>query len=288
MMPDTTKQCLTPNDAAYPAMLRLIPDPPKTLYFEGNISLLSEPAVAMVGARRSTEYGKWAAMTMAKRYAEYGFVIVSGMAAGVDSFAHMGALASEGRTIAVMGCGLDICYPKSNLRLRDRILENGLILSEYPPGTPPAKFTFPARNRIISGLCMATIIVEAGLSSGSLITAERAAEQGREVYALPGNINRQASLGCNKLIRDGARPLVFIDDILTDFGIKTAARTVDLQKLGREEREAFDAIRENGEIDVDGLALLIEKTAQQTAALVTILEMKGLVGYYGGKILIAK
>ncbi|MDR2156330.1 MAG: DNA-processing protein DprA, partial [Clostridiales Family XIII bacterium] len=173
---ERTVTVLAPIDAAYPALLRLIPDPPKALYCDGNLNLLSRPAVAVVGARRATEYGKWAAMAMAKRYAECGLIVVSGMAEGVDSFAHAGALSGGGATVAVMGCGPDICYPRSNRRLRERILENGLLLSEYPPGTPPARHTFPARNRIISGLCVATVVVEAGLSSGSLITAERAAE----------------------------------------------------------------------------------------------------------------
>ncbi|MDR1029165.1 MAG: DNA-processing protein DprA [Clostridiales Family XIII bacterium] len=279
---------LTLADADYPALLRLIDQPPKQLYVEGDVSLLSKPAVAVVGARRATEYGKWAAMTMAKRYAEYGLVVVSGMAEGVDSFAHLGALAGEGATIAVMGCGLDICYPRSNTRLRDRIAQTGLLVSEYPPGTRPAKYTFPARNRVISGLCAAVVIVEAGLSSGSLITAERAAEQGRPVYATPGNINRKTSLGCNKLIRDGATPLVFIDDVLTDLGVKTVVREEDARALGADERAAFEAVRENGELNVDDLARLIGKSAQQAAALVTALEMKGFVGYYCGKILIAK
>jgi DNA processing protein len=210
------------------------------------------------------------------------------MASGIDTFAHRGALEGRGETIAVMGCGLDICYPRANLRLRDSILQNGLILSEYPPETQPARYTFPARNRIISGLSLATVIVEAGLSSGSLITAEWAAKQGREVYAVPGNINRQASLGCNKLIYDGARPMVFIDDVLTDLGMKTEARQEEIRGLSEDERIAFNAIKDNGELNVDDLARLIEKSVQQAASLVTILEMKGLVGYYSGKILIAK
>ncbi|MDR0356844.1 MAG: DNA-protecting protein DprA, partial [Clostridiales Family XIII bacterium] len=225
---------------------------------------------------------------VAKRCAEYGLVVVSGMAEGADSFAHMGALSCDGETVAVLGCGLDVCYPKSNKGLRERIAKRGLIMSEYPSGTQPARFTFPARNRIISGLCVATVIAEAGLSSGSLITAERAAEQGREVYAAPGNINRQAGLGCNKLIRDGVRPLVFIDDVLTDLGITTAVRASTLPKLSADEKAAFVAVRDNGELSMDDLSVLIEKPVKQTAALVTVLEMKGLVGYYGGKILVAK
>ncbi|MDR1953306.1 MAG: DNA-processing protein DprA [Clostridiales Family XIII bacterium] len=279
---------VTPRDESYPALLRNIENPPKKLYYEGELSLLSRPAVAVVGARKATEYGRWAAISIAKRYAECGLVVVSGMAAGIDTFAHTGALEGNGSTVAVLGCGIDICYPRSNLRLRESILQNGLILSEYPPETQPTRFTFPARNRIISGLSLATVIVEAGLSSGSLITAEWAAKQGREVYAVPGNINRQVSIGCNKLIYDGARPLVFIDDVLTDLGIKTEARREDVRGLSEEERIAFDAIRDNGELNVDDLALLTGNSVQKSAALVTILEIKGLVGYYSGKILIAK
>jgi DNA processing protein len=177
------------EDRDYPELLKYIPDPPLSLYYAGDITLASRPSIAVVGARKATSYGKWAAYGFAKKLSEYGIVVVSGMAYGVDSWAHKGAVENQGKTIAVLGCGIDICYPASNRALRDDILKEGLILSEYEPGTPPLPFRFPLRNRIISGLSLGTIVIEAGLSSGSLITAEYAADQGRNIYALPGNIN---------------------------------------------------------------------------------------------------
>lgn len=172
----------------YPPLLRFIKDPPKRLYYSGDLSLCKTLCLAVVGARHGSPYGRWAAYQIARKAAEYGVTIVSGMASGVDSAAHKGALDVRGKTIAVLGCGADICYPKSNLELMQKIRKTGLILSEYPPGSRPLAFQFPLRNRIISGLSRAVVIAEAGLSSGSLITAERAAEQGREVFAVPGNI----------------------------------------------------------------------------------------------------
>lgn len=201
----------------YPHLLRFIRQAPATLYFRGDMGLCSTPCLGVVGARKATPYGKWVAYHLGKRTAALGITLVSGMAAGIDSAAHRGALDGGGKTIAVLGCGPDVCYPNSNREMVKAILKTGLILSEYPPGTQPLPFQFPLRNRIISGLSQAVVIVEAGISSGSLITAEWAMEQGREVYAVPGNINSVYSIGTNKLIQDGAVPLVVIDDFLQSF-----------------------------------------------------------------------
>ncbi len=229
------------RDREYPELLKYIPDPPEVLYYAGDIALASKPAIAVVGARKATSYGRWAAYGFAKKLAEYEIVVVSGMAYGIDSFAHKGAVENDGKTIAVLGCGVDICYPDSNQPLRERILNEGLILSEYEPGTPPMPFRFPLRNRIISGLCIGVIIAEAGLASGSLITAERAAEQGRYIYALPGNINSIYSFGTNKLIKDGATPLIVFDDIIDELGIARKAPAKALKiRLGKDEREIFE------------------------------------------------
>ncbi|MDR1068355.1 MAG: DNA-processing protein DprA, partial [Clostridiales Family XIII bacterium] len=199
------------GDPRFSARLSQLSDPPERLYCIGDVSLLNHtPAVAIVGARRATSYGKWAAQTIARRLAEQGVCVVSGMAEGADTAAHVGALECGGKTIAVLGCGIDICFPLSNRALKRTIEGSGLVVSEYPPGMPGAKYTFPQRNRIISGLSAAVVVAEAGVTSGSLITAECAADQGREVYAVPGNINRLLSAGANKLIRDGAKPLVLI------------------------------------------------------------------------------
>jgi DNA processing protein len=280
-------RCLTADSSDFPVLLSLIKNPPKQLYCIGDVSLLKKKCIAIVGSRRATEYGKWAAFTLAKRLSDYGVVVVSGMARGVDSFAHLGALKGSSPTIAVLGTGPDICHPASNRRLMQDILYSGLVITEYSPGTRASKFTFPQRNRIISGLCYATVVVEAGLSSGSLITAERAVEQGREVYAVPGNINRQSSIGCNKLIRDGARPLVFIDDVLADLGIETNMEETLVKSLSVAEQKLYSVIKKNGEIRPEDAGILLGMGINEVSSLATILEMKGLVWFANGKLFVA-
>ena len=272
------------TDSEFPFLLTQLSSPPKQLYYEGSLDALLPRAVAIVGSRKASEYGKWVAYSVAKRLGEAGIVIVSGMAEGIDSCAHKGALDANAKTIAVMGNGLDICYPKSNSALRTKILEQGLILSEYPDGTEPAKYTFPARNRIISGLCEAVVIVEAGLISGSLITAEFAVDQGRELYAVPGNIDRRSSIGCNKLIRDGVKPLVFIDDILEDLNIVSYSNEAIKIEFSQEESKIYEILIHNGEISIDTLALLAELKVEEVVSLVSIMEIKGIICYTAGKV----
>ncbi|MDR1245734.1 MAG: DNA-processing protein DprA [Clostridiales Family XIII bacterium] len=276
------------NDPDYPRLLRLIQNPPKKLYYRGDISLAAMASVAVVGARKATDYGKWAAFKLANTLAEYGLAVVSGMAAGIDSEAHRGALAAGGKTVAVFGCGIDICYPTRNYRLMNEILENGLVISEFEPGTEPRDFTFPMRNRIISGLSVATAVVEAGLHSGSLITAERAAEQGRSVYAVPGNINRAMSFGCNKLIRDGAMPIVVFDDIVKDLKL-VRGDTVErrAETLGAGERAVYAAVRRMGEMTVDELCAETGLPPQDINGIVTVLEMKGIVETAQGRVFVS-
>jgi DNA processing protein len=273
------------GDTRYPRLLRLIQNPPKRLYYRGDISLAAGASIAVVGARKATEYGRWAAFNLAKTLTEYGLTVVSGMAWGVDSEAHKGALAAGGKTVAVFGCGADVCYPARNYRLMNEILEKGLVLSEFEPGTTPRDFTFPMRNRIISGLSIATVVVEAGLSSGSLITAERAAEQGRTVYAIPGNINRAMSFGCNKLIRDGALPVVVLDDIAKDLKL-VRADTVEKRAgaIGADERAVYVAVCRRGEMTVDELCAETGMPAQDINGIVTVLEMKGIVETAQGRV----
>jgi DNA processing protein len=245
-------------------------------------------SVALVGARNATEYGKWVAFNMAKTLAEYGLSIVSGMAWGIDSQAHRGALAAGGKTVAVFGCGVDVCYPRTNAKLMGEILENGIVLSEFAPGTEPRPYMFPQRNRIISGLALTTAVVEAGLKSGSLITAERAAEQGRNVYAVPGNINRISSLGCNKLIQDGAMPIVVLDDIASDLKlVKDEVIETRSAKLGDDEKKIYGALRSNGEMSADELCRQTGVPPQNIHGIVSVLEMKGLVETALGKIFVA-
>lgn len=273
----------------YPELLKYISDPPEVLYYMGDISIASQPSIAVVGARKATSYGKWAAYGFAKKLSEYGIGVVSGMAYGIDSFAHKGAVDNQGKTIAVLGCGIDVCYPASNKGLRENILkEGGLLLSEYEQGTLPLPFRFPLRNRIISGLSLGTIIVEAGINSGSLITAERAAEQGRNIYALPGNINNMYSFGANKLIQDGATPLIAFDDIIDELGIaRSSVLNSAAIEFGKDEREIYEFVLQTGETTTDSICRSIGKLPSEVNAVVTILEMKGLLHTALGKIFIA-
>lgn len=206
---------ITMDNEKYPELLKQIYDPPKSIYVMGNIEILNNPSIAIVGCRDATEYGKKAAIYFSYNLAKENINIVSGLAKGIDSYSHIGALKANGKTIAVIGSGLDIIYPKENEQLAKRIIENGgVIITEYPLGTRPQKEHFPARNRIISGLSKAVLVVEAKEKSGSLITAEFAMEQGKEVYSVPGNINSLNSIGTNNLIKDGAIPVTNYLDIL--------------------------------------------------------------------------
>ena len=272
------------GDQLYPVMLSLIPNPPKRLYYKGDPEVLKLPKIAIVGSRSSTEYGRWAAFSIAKRLSEHGVCVVSGMAEGIDTWAHKGALEGGTPTIAVFGSGLDFCFPPSNTGLMREIESAGLILSEYEEGIHPTRFTFPARNRIISGISCATVVAEAGFSSGALITAEFAAEQGREVYAVPGSINRKSSLGCNKLIADGARPIVFIDDILADLGIETDIIDSLSEFLTSEEKRVIAVLKSNGELTIDRLSGETGISVGSLTSVVTLLEIKGAVSRAGGMV----
>ena len=199
----------------YPILLKQIYDPPKCLYVMGNIEILNNQSIAIVGCREATEYGKKAATYFSYNLAKQNVTIVSGLARGIDSYSHIGTLKANGKTIAVIGSGLDIIYPKENEQLAKKIVEQGgAIISEYPLGTRPQKEYFPARNRIISGISQATLVIEAKEKSGSLITADFAMEQGKDVYSVPGNINSKNSVGTNNLIKDGAIPVSKFSDIL--------------------------------------------------------------------------
>jgi DNA processing protein len=191
------------HDADYPALLRTIADPPLALFVEGDPALLWHPHVAVVGSRRATHAGMDNARAFAREFAGAGLGVASGLAAGVDTAAHHGALDAGGPTVAVVGCGLDIVFPRANVALAARIAAAGAIVSEYPPGTPPLSDHFPARNRLIAGLALGTLVVEAAERSGALITARLAADAGREVFALPGSIHNPQARGCHRLIRLG-------------------------------------------------------------------------------------
>lgn len=276
------------GEPGYPLLLPLISDPPKQLYYIGDLGLASMRCVSVVGSRKTTEYGRWASFTLAQRLADHGIVVVSGLAAGIDACGHAGALKGSGKTIAVLGCGIDRCYPTTNQKLKEQIACTGLILSEYPPGTPAAKYTFPRRNRIISGISEATVVAAAGLHSGSLITAEFAVEQGRTVYTLPGNINNVYHLGSNKLIKDGAIPLVVLDDLLEELGIRPIERDKAIMNLSSDEKALVEQINREGERTVDQLCQCLAKPPSHVNGLVTVLEMKGILRTSMGKIFVAK
>ena len=206
---------ITYSDELYPAKLLNIYDRPAFLYVKGNLTK-DEITIAMVGSRQASTYGKYTTERISRELAIKGITIVSGLARGIDAAAHRGALAASGRTIAVMGSGLDVIYPHENKKLYADIVQNGAVISEYPLGTPPRANNFPARNRIISGMSYGVVVVEAGEKSGSLITARLALEQGREVFAVPGSIDSASARGTNKLIKQGAKLIENIDDILED------------------------------------------------------------------------
>ncbi len=205
-----------------PPLLRAIHDPPAQLYLRGNgeAALLAQPAVAIVGARACSPYGVQVARMLGRELAAAGVVVVSGLARGIDGEAHRGALETDGHTVAVLGCGIDRDYPAGHATLAQSIAERSLIVSEYEPGVEPAPWRFPARNRIIAGLCAATIVVEARERSGALITADFALEEGREVFAVPGEITSALSAGTNALLRLGATPLTAAADVLESLGIE--------------------------------------------------------------------
>jgi len=214
------------TDTSYPELLRQIPDPPKLLMAKGNLTRLLDPQLAIVGSRNPTLYGASLAQDFAKTLSEMGFTITSGLALGIDAAAHRGALLGTGRTIAVLGTGLDRIYPKSHQRLADEIIEaGGLILSEFPLGASPLPWHFPKRNRIISGLSYGVLVIEATLGSGSLRTADHALAQGREVFAIPGSVHSPLSRGCHALIQQGAKLVNDVADVLVELqGFSTAVK----------------------------------------------------------------
>ena len=204
---------ITLEKESYPEKLKNIYNSPQTLYVLGNKELLNEKSIAIIGCRNASDYGLRSAYKFGYELAKKGVCIISGFARGVDTYSHMGAVAAKGKTIAVLGCGLDVLYPSENLELYKQILiNNGTIVTEYPLGSKPERYHFPARNRIISGLSDGVLVVEAKEKSGTLITVEHALEQGKDVYAIPGNITSKNSYGTNELIKEGAIPVTKIDD----------------------------------------------------------------------------
>ena len=281
-------EILRPGMHEYPASLSEINNSPKQLYYMGDISILKKRCAAVVGSRNTNQYGRTTAVAIAGKLAEKDVAVISGMARGIDTCAHRGALDAGGSTVAVLGCGVDICYPEENSSLKKEVEERGLILSEYPPGTMPMPYHFPQRNRIISGLSEVTIVVQARNSSGALITAELAAEQGREVCAVPGNIDSQYNLGNNKLIKDGARPITCPADVLEAMRLDVLDDETVRRLLSDTEQLIFSMLSEGGEMTVDELCRRLEKPPSYVNSIVTVMELKGAVYTALGKIFIAR
>jgi DNA processing protein len=224
-------QVLTWQSDAYPPQLCHIHSPPPVLYVKGDLRPEDEWAVAVVGTRRATVYGKEATRTLAGNLARNGVTIVSGLARGIDAQAHRTALEAGGRTIAVFGSGIDIIYPSEHRKLAQAIVENGALISEYALGTPPEGSNFPPRNRIISGLSLGVVIVEAGVRSGALITADYAGEQGRDVFAVPGNIFHRGSKGTNRLIQQGAKLVLTVEDVLEELNLTMISQQAEVRAV---------------------------------------------------------
>jgi DNA processing protein len=264
------------RDPVFPALLGAVHDPPRELFVRGSgdIELLSRPAVAVVGARACSAYGRSVTRSLARDVAAAGLVVVSGMARGIDGEAHRGALDAGGVTVAVLGCGIDRDYPAAHAELARRITERGLVVSEYEPGVEPAPWRFPARNRIIAGLCGATVVVEARERSGALITADFALEEGRDVLAVPGEITSSLSAGTNALLRLGATPVTCAGDVLELFGMEPAAE--GRAALGAAAEAVLSRLRE-GALTADELVLTSGLDAAKASAALVELELARLV-----------
>ena len=275
-------------DREYPELLKNIKDPPDTIYFAGDIALIKGVSAAVVGTRKCSEYGRQTALRIGRMLGKNKVTVVSGMAAGIDAHAHAGALDAGGKTVAVLACGPDICYPGENRKIYEMIREKGLIISEHPPGTEPKPWHFPMRNRIISGVSLLTVVVEAGTGSGAIITAQAAAEQGRDVMAVPGNINSPYSLGANKLIADGAAAVTVPEDILRAAGIEPVMEAEEMEKMGSDEQKVYRLLLEKGELTVEELCAYMDADSFTVNGLVSVMELKGVISYCLGKIFIAK
>jgi DNA processing protein len=286
-------QILLPVDEAYPALLREIPDPPPVLFALGNQELLSRPAAAIVGSRDHTAYGAEVCRSVAAATAQSGVVIVSGMARGLDAVAHTAALDCGGSTIGVLGNGHGVIYPAANRKLYERVRRDGLLLSEFPPGERPHAGSFPRRNRLISGLSRVTLVVEAAAGSGALITAGAALDQGREVMAVPGNVTSVVSVGTNRLIRDGAAPLLEAADLLQHFPeLVTSPPTAPLIRstgralpeiLSPEERE-LAILLGTEPVHPDELASRSRRPIGEVLGLLSGLEIAGVVEQGPGRV----
>ncbi len=280
---------LTFDDQDYPERLRLIPDPPRVLYLLGTLLPQDGAGIAVIGARAATAYGRTVAERLGRELAASGVTVISGLARGIDGCAHRGALAGGGRTVAVLGSGLDRIYPPEHARLAAEIAARGALLSEFPLGSEPEPWHFPLRNRVISGLARGVAVVEAAVRSGALGTADMALEQSREVFAIPGPVTSPTSAGTNRLIRQGAALIEGARDILESFPDLAArlsspeAESAALATLSDPERRLLHAMG-SAPLPIDDIIRVSPGPAAATAAMLTALELKGLVRQHPGKI----
>jgi DNA processing protein len=282
-------EVVTICDKKYPELLKHIYDPPAVIYVKGEL-VESEDLLAVVGSRRATAYGLNMAESLAYELSGNGLTIVSGMARGIDSRAHNGALKAGGRTIAVLGCGLDIIYPSENKELMKRICDNGAVISEYLQDIPPIPFNFPARNRIISGISKGVAVIEANEKSGSLITANFALEQGRDVFAVPGNINSSNSAGTNRLIRDGAKIVLDVKDILDELKLGNGDNNTSYKVLKKisygnfnyDEKAIIGKLIEQT-LHIDTIARECGFSVQKVGSILIMLELGGFIEQLPGK-----
>lgn len=269
-------QKISLNEKNYPRLLKEIYNPPKELFFLGEIRAEENLPLAIVGTRKFSNYGKQATIELGRSLAKTGFTIVSGLALGIDSLAHQAALDVGTRTIAVLGCGLDNIYPAIHKKLTEKIIaQGGLIVSEYPPGTPPLKHHFPARNRIIAGLSLGVLVIEAPETSGALITAKCALEQNREVFAVPGNIFSQNSFGTNQLIKLGAKPVTQIEDILETFNLALPEKQKREIKPANKEEEIILKILSNESMSIDEIVKQSGLNASIVNSTLIMMEISG-------------
>lgn len=280
---------ITRRDHAYPALLQELPDAPPLLFVQGSVEVLTSPQLAMVGSRNPTTVGSETARDFARHLAGMGLTITSGLALGIDAASHRGALDAKGQTIAVMGTGVDRIYPAAHRDLAHAIVAGGgTLVSEYPPGTPPLPGNFPRRNRIISGLSLGTLVVEAARQSGSLITARMAGEQGREVFAIPGSIHNPLARGCHQLIRDGARLVETAQDVLAELAPRLHGLIVEAletrEQTGPGEDDSLDEEYQQLLLHVGDEATPVDRlversglTAEVVSSMLLILELRGLI-----------
>lgn len=272
-------QVLTWESKTYPRRLKEVDQPPPVLYVRGNVLPEDDLAVGVVGTRRVTLYGRQAAEELAVYLAQNGVTLVSGMARGTDAVAHEAVLKAGGRTLAVLGCGVDTIYPPEHRKLADQIMAQGALISDYPPGTQPEASNFPPRNRIISGLSHAVVVIEAGETSGALITAAFAVGQGREVLALPGNIYAPQSIGTNRLIQQGARPLLRMQDVLEAINLERSQQFQQARILlpaNAVEEQLLEAIGQES-LHIDEICVRSGLPIEQVSATLTMMELKGML-----------